>query len=90
MVDGVGRLPASINYVILSPDQKGGARVAVDPTSVEENVEEPVEAETRRAVGNPIDHVAPTCMIWAMVAGLAILIGLILIWDLSHIGVISG
>jgi len=64
--------------------------MAVDPTVVEEDDQEPVEVEPRRAVGNPIDHVAPTCMIWAMVVGLAILIGLILIWDLSHIGVVSG
>jgi hypothetical protein len=63
--------------------------VAVDPTSVEENEQEPPEVEPQRAVGNPIDHVAPTCMIWAMVVGLAILIGLILIWDLSHINVIG-
>jgi hypothetical protein len=68
-------------------------RVAVDPTTVEETVEEneqeALEIESRRSVGNPIDHVAPTCMIWAMFVGLAILIVLILIWDLSHIGMIT-
>lgn len=64
--------------------------MAVEPGSVEENGREPMEVAPPRVVGNPIDHVAPTCMIWAMWVGLAILIGLMLIWGISHIGVITG
>ncbi len=64
--------------------------MATDPTNVGENDEQPVEPRPQRSTGNPIDKVAPTCMIWAMVIGLSILIGMMLIWGIAHIGVVNG
>ncbi len=64
--------------------------MATDPTNVGENDEQPVEPRPERSTGNAIDKVAPTCMIWAMAIGLSILIGMILIWEISHIGVANG
>jgi hypothetical protein len=61
--------------------------MATDPTNVGEN---DVEPRPQRSTGNPIDKVAPTCMIWAMVIGLSIFIVMILIWEISHIGVVNG
>jgi hypothetical protein len=54
--------------------------------------QEELAAETRppRVRGNPIDNVGPTCMIWCMVVGLSIFIGMMLIWAISHIGSIAG
>lgn len=49
----------------------------------------PVEVPVVRATGNPIDKVAPTCMFWAMVIGLSLMLGLLLIWGISHIGLIG-
>lgn len=43
-----------------------------------------------RARGNPIDAVAPTCMFWAMVAGLSVLVGLMLIWGIANFDKIAG
>jgi hypothetical protein len=58
--------------------------------SVVEEKEEQAAAVTRpRVRGNPVDSIGPTCMFWAMVAGLAILLGIMLIWGISHINMIS-
>jgi hypothetical protein len=64
--------------------------MAIEPTNVGETDEVVVEARPARSTGNPLDKVAPTCMIWAMFIGLGILITMILIWEISHIGVVNG
>ncbi|MEO8285795.1 MAG: hypothetical protein ABI670_05120 [Chloroflexota bacterium] len=59
--------------------------MATEPVAVEET-EEIAEVATRpRPRGNPIDNVGPTCMFWAMVAGLGLLMGIMLIWGIANL-----
>ena len=64
--------------------------MANDLDIVEQQEELAEESRPRRVAGNPIDNVGPTCMFWSMVAGLAILLLIMLVWGLSHIGSIAG
>jgi hypothetical protein len=77
-------------YVILSPSPKGGESMANDLDIVEQQEDLVEVAHPPRVRGNPIDDVGPTCMFWAMVVGLSILLGIMLIWGISHLNTITG
>ena len=64
--------------------------MANDLDVVEQQEAVEVEARPVRVRGNPIDNVGPTCMFWAMVIGLSILLGIMVIWGISHLNTISG
>jgi hypothetical protein len=64
--------------------------MANDLDVVEQQEETEAEDRPPRVQGNPIDNVGPTCMFWAMVIGLSIFLGMMLIWGISHINTITG
>ena len=47
------------------------------------------EARTRREAVTYDSGLAPTCMIWFVVIGLALLIGVELIWGIAHFDAIT-
>lgn len=63
-----------------------------DLSVLDQNSEAPEDAPSQkpRARGNPIDSVGPTCMFWAMVVGLSILLGVMFIWGISNLDKIAG
>ena len=54
-----------------------------------ETVELSDEMARRRSRVDPEDLIAPTCMWWAMISGLVLFGGIMLVWAISNIGTIS-
>ncbi len=66
--------------------------MATEPAALDQKDDTPTDAPrpSPRTRGNPIDAVMPTCMFWAMVVGLSILLGIMLIWGISNLDKIGG
>lgn len=63
--------------------------MSVDPES-DETVALAKEMGRRRAHLNPDELISPTCMWWAMVAGLVLLSGVMLLWGIANLDKIAG
>lgn len=51
-------------------------------------IEEEMPARPRGATLSGDTKLAASCMLWAMIIGLAFLVGVMLIWGIGHIGTV--